>query len=140
MRRFFRFYWPAVGWTIIILLLTLFPASDIPDTPLNGIPHFDKLVHAGIFGVFVILWYGALFRSLSASAGREMHRSFPLTLLARVILVAVFLGFLIEVIQKDWKFIHRDFDWYDWLADILGAFFGGAVANELFRAKLPAKK
>lgn len=138
--KILRFYWPAIGWTIIILLLTLFPASDIPDTPFNRIPYFDKMVHAGIFAVFVILWYAAFHKYLSATQHERSRRFQPLTLLAQIILVAIVLGVLIEIIQKDWKFIHRDFDWYDWLADTLGAFFGGAIANEIFRIKSPVKE
>lgn len=138
--KFVRFYWLAIGWTIVILALTLFPASDIPNTPFSRIPHFDKIVHAGIFAVFVILWYGALFRSKSASDNGKTRQFQPMTLLATVILIAVLLGLLIEIIQKDWQYIHRDFEWFDWLADTLGAFFGGAIANELFRIKTPAKK
>lgn len=139
MMKFFRFYWPAAGWTMLILLLTLMPASDIPDTALSGIPHFDKLVHAGIFAVFVVLWYGALFRAsaLSAKKGRRPLR--PPTLLAGIILIALVLGLLIEIVQKDWKIIHRDFDWYDWLADAIGAFVGGAFAREFFKIRPSAK-
>lgn len=138
--RFFRFFWPAIGWTVIILLLTLLPASDIPNTPFGKIPNFDKLVHAGIFAVFVILWYGALLKFRNDTKLENPLPVQPLTLLAKIILLAVILGFLIEVIQKDWKTIHRDFEWFDWLADTIGAFFGGAIAVELFRIKSPSKK
>lgn len=138
MMKFIRFFWPAIGWTIIIILLTLLPASDIPATPFSRIPHFDKLVHAGIFGLFVILWYSALFKAFSATRSPEQFQ--PITLLAGTILAAIILGLLIEIVQKDWKFIQRDFEWYDWLADILGAFVGGAIANELFKIKRPSKK
>lgn len=133
--KFFRFYWPAIGWTVVILVLTLIPASDIPGTPFVNIPYFDKMVHAGIFAVFVLLWYYAFFKRRISPGGGKAPSAQPLTLLAKIILVAVILGFAIEIIQKDWKFIHRDFEWYDWLADTLGAFFGGAIANELFHIK-----
>lgn len=131
-----RFYLPAIAWTIIVLLMTLLPASDIPNTFFSKIPYFDKMVHAGIFGLFVILWYAGSHKSFTSSASPERVRSYhPLTMLAVVILAAVILGLVIEIIQKEWTVIHRDFEWFDWIADIFGAFFGGAVANEIFKIK-----
>lgn len=124
--KFSRFYIPAVIWTVIILLLCLMPASDVPNTFMSRIPHFDKLVHAGIFAGFVFLWAFALHKS---------GKSHPLVYLAIVIIIAILLGFLIELLQKELISLHRDFDMWDWVADILGAFFGGAIFNVVFRGK-----
>lgn len=114
------------------------PASDIPSGFFSKIPHFDKMVHAGIFGLFVILWYAALYKAYSSYQTPEKFQ--PFTLLAGTIVAAIFLGLVIEIVQKDWKYIHRAFDWYDWLADTLGAFVGGALANEFFKTKHVSKK
>lgn len=124
--KVFRFYIPAAVWTVIIFLLCLMPASDIPNTTFSKIPYFDKLVHAGIFAGFVFLWAFALYKS-----GKSHH----LVYLAIVILIAISLGFIIEILQKELISLHRDFDLWDWVADSLGAFFGGAVFNELFRGE-----
>lgn len=132
--KLFRSYLPAIAWTVVMLVLTLLPAPDLPHTFFSSVPYFDKMVHAGIFGLFVILWYAAAHKSGNRQgAGGKTHH--PMTRLARVILAAILLGLLIEVVQKEWTAIHRDFEWFDWLADILGAFFGGAIANEVFRVK-----
>lgn len=128
-----RYYLPAVAWTLIMLVLTLLPASDLPRTFFFRVPYFDKLVHAGIFGLFVVLWYAGAYKKHRAAPGDKQYH--PMTLLARVILAAILLGLLIEVVQKEWATLHRDFEWMDWLADILGAFFGGALANEIFRIR-----
>ncbi|HEX5555617.1 MAG TPA: hypothetical protein VFX43_20410 [Chitinophagaceae bacterium] len=138
--KLIRFYLPAMVWTLVILILTLMPAVDIPHPPpFLQIPHLDKLVHGGIFALFVILWYAASYKSFSATYGKTkdtgIRQYHPLTVLAVVILAAVILGLLIEITQKEWTTIHRDFEWFDWLADIIGAFFGGAVANEIFKIK-----
>jgi hypothetical protein len=141
--KLIRFYLPAIVWTIVILILTLLPASDIPHTVLLKIPHFDKLVHAGIFGLFVILWYAAFYKSFSAGYNekKETVRQYhPLTVLASVIIAAIVLGLCIEIIQRDWTTIHRDFEWWDWVADTIGAFLGGAIAVEIFRMNPAAKK
>lgn len=134
--RITRYYFPAVAWTIIMLVLTLLPSPDFPHTFLSSIPYFDKMVHAGIFGLFVILWYAGAYKS-SQKAGKSgaLH---PMTLLARVILAAILLGLIIEIVQKEWRTIQRDFEWFDWVADTLGAFIGGAIAREIFR--LPAQR
>lgn len=134
--RFFRYYFPAIIWTAVILLLTLMPSSDIPNTFLSKIPNFDKLVHAGIFALFVILWYASLYKYFTRKYPDNLHEKFhPVTTLAYIILAAVVLGILIEITQKVWTSIHRDFDWFDWLADCIGAFFGGAITNEIFKIK-----
>jgi hypothetical protein len=142
--KLIRFYLPAIVWTIIILILTLLPASDIPHTILSRIPYFDKLVHAGIFALFVILWYAASYKSFSAAyagGNKEGTRQYhPMTVLAWVIIAAILLGFCIEIVQKDWTTIHRDFEWWDWVADTIGAFFGGTIAVELFKLSPADKK
>lgn len=130
-----RYYLPAVAWTVIMLVLTLLPSPDFPHTFLSSIPYFDKMVHAGIFGLFVILWYGAAYKTTMTGGRKEAVH--PMTLLARVILAAVVLGLAIEIVQKEWRTIQRDFEWFDWLADALGAFIGAAIAREIFRTRAP---
>lgn len=128
-----RYYLPAIAWTVIMLVLTLLPSPDFPHTFLSSIPYFDKMVHAGIFGLFVILWYAGAYKSRQKEGeAKALH---PMTLLARVIVAAIVLGLIIEVVQKEWRTIQRDFEWFDWIADILGAFFGGAIAGEIFRIR-----
>lgn len=128
-----RYYLPAVAWTVIMLVLTLLPSPDFPHTFLSSIPYFDKMVHAGIFGLFVILWYGGAYKT-TVKSGKE-GAAHPMTLLARVILAAILLGLAIEIVQKEWRTIQRDFEWFDWLADTLGAFLGAAIAAEIFRTR-----
>lgn len=129
-----KFYLPAISWTLVVLLLTLLPASDIPNTVFSRVPYFDKLVHMGIFMIFVILWYGGVYRAYRHRQPENTQRQYqPLVLLARIILAAIALGFAIELVQKEWTTLHRDFEWMDWLADTLGAFLGGAIAGELFK-------
>lgn len=134
--KLIRYYLPAIVWTLIILLLTLMPAADVPNTFMSRIPHFDKLVHAGIFALFVILWYACIRKYFKVKYPQDKDKHFrPVTALALIILIAIILGILIEITQKEWTSIHRDFEWFDWVADIIGAFFGGAVANEIFKIK-----
>ncbi|WP_337177453.1 VanZ family protein [Paludisphaera sp.] len=53
----------AVGWTSLILVACWMPRKAVhaagEGTGLLGIPHFDKVVHLGVFAVFVLLWLAA---------------------------------------------------------------------------------
>ena len=121
-----RYFLPAILWTAVILVLCLMPSSDVPDTVLSRIPYFDKFVHCGIFAGFVFLWSLGL---------RRMGISHQIVYLARIILIAVLLGLAIEFLQKEMTSLHRDFDWWDWLADCIGAFLGAAIFREIFPQK-----
>lgn len=125
-----RYFIPAVVWTIVILALTLMPASDIPNTFASRIPYFDKLVHCGIFAGFVLLWSIGI---------KRLGNKHPMIYLARVILVAILLGLIIEILQKELVSLHRSFDWWDWLADCIGAFLGGAIFREIYRDRKEEK-
>lgn len=120
------YFLPAVFWTIIVLVLTLMPSSDMPDTFLSRVPYFDKFVHCGIFAGFVFLW---------ALGFRKAGKKHQIIYLARLILIALVLGLAIEFAQKELVSLHRDFDWWDWLADSIGAFLGAAIFREIFIEK-----
>jgi VanZ family protein len=49
----------AVGWAVFLLVLTSWPSP--PDVPgVSSIPHFDKVVHATLYGVEGFLLYFAV--------------------------------------------------------------------------------
>lgn len=95
--------YPAIIWTIIIFVLCTIPSEHIP-TPqsLN-----DKINHFIAFAGFTFFW---LFRYTK-----------PLN----IILIAIFYGIAIEFWQAVLpESFHRGFDWYDALADGIGAIIG----------------
>ena len=53
----------ALGWTILIGIACWTPRRVVEEvgeeTGFLGIPHFDKIVHLGIFAVFAFLWLAA---------------------------------------------------------------------------------
>lgn len=51
----FRFLLPVIVWTIIIIFIIAIPGSSIPDSSLFQIPHFDKIIHTGIFFILGFL-------------------------------------------------------------------------------------
>ena len=49
------YFWKPLLWLAIICYALFIPAGDLPIKPFLKIPHFDKLVHFGLFFVFCLL-------------------------------------------------------------------------------------
>lgn len=47
-------YWKSIVWTAIVILATTLPSNSIPKSSLLEIPHFDKIVHFGLFFVLAM--------------------------------------------------------------------------------------
>lgn len=102
----------ARGWRILfgLALAVQLVALYAPSSPgEGGIPHLDKLVHAGIFGAVALT---------AAAVG------LPLRWVVPVLLVHAGLS---EVVQGT-LLPHRDGDWHDALADAVGTLLGAALA------------
>lgn len=89
---------------ILILVLILMPASDIPSV---GIPGIDKLVHCGMFGFLTLCYYGEYYYK---------HKNKPRALYAMGS-VAMYAA-LTELMQL--YVPGRACDFIDWLADCTG--------------------
>lgn len=89
-----------------MLYAMLSPSDGIPNFQIP-IPHFDKVVHFGIFCVYAILW------ALAISSTRWIWI---------VSATGILLGGATELLQS---FVRgRQYDPYDLLADAIGTFFG----------------
>ncbi|WP_159473327.1 VanZ family protein [Dyadobacter sp. 3J3] len=95
--------WIAICWTLLILVACSWPGKDIPDAPVTG---FDKLVHAGLFGGFTVLW-------LLVYPQKSVM----------VILAGIAYGVGIEFYQEIMP-LDRTFDLFDIVADTIGVFLG----------------
>lgn len=108
------------GFLAVLVLLTHVP-SPLPHG--KEPQHWDKLVHFGLYATLAGLALRALtLRARAASA------------LARCILVlicVVAFGLLDEATQP---LTGRDFDWFDWLADGIGA-LTGILGYEILRIR-----
>lgn len=98
-----RNQWIAILWTLVILWSCTWPGKDLPSPPF---PHFDKLVHSGLFVIWTILW---LLTYPSKST--------------LIILMGVTYGVAIEFYQQILPF-DRTFDWWDAVADSVGVLLG----------------
>jgi VanZ family protein len=103
----------AVLWTLVILVLCWTPADWLPVKETQGavrhLPHKDKIVHAGMFFVFAVLWL---------EATREKPGRFPWVAAA-----GIALAILTELVQNI-PFLRRDGEVADALADSAGVFVG----------------
>ena len=112
--RIVKCFWPAFLWAILILIACGLPGDDFSNSKLLLIPYFDKFVHFSFyFGLNFLLilgfeWYHA----------KHIGRIYVSSLI-----VCVLYGGLIEIMQ-DTIFIHRSADWFDFLANSIGAIAG----------------
>lgn len=114
LRRMFRYTWPpAIVAIIIFYLCCLIPTSDVPDVKFDFFVPTDKIVH---FLMYFGLAGVASFNYIYDKKGKIII----LKLIVFAILVPIIYGGLIEILQ-DRYFPERSGDWYDFLADILGA-------------------
>lgn len=114
MIKLLRYIWPpAIIAIIIFYLCCLMPTSDIPKYDyILGLPA-DKVYH---FVMFFALASVASFNYILINDGHIII----LKLVLFAILLSILYGGLIEIIQL-YIIENRAGDWYDFLADSLGA-------------------
>ena len=113
-----KYYRLSAGiWFLMMLFILFLPGSATPEVP-PFIPHFDKIVHAGIFGVLV----GLLGFSFS-----KVSKRFQLYLLVSIVLFAG----MSEVIQE-YLVPGRGGDWGDFIADLVGIGIGVLISYTQF--------
>ncbi|MEA1875465.1 MAG: VanZ family protein [Bacteroidota bacterium] len=102
-------------WAVIILILSGLPGSSLPSTGLSKIPHFDKLVHMGLY--FPLSFFLMAEFSLSK---KTVIRRYALIF---TLLIITLYGGSIELAQ-DYVFVQRSADWIDLASDLFGALLG----------------
>lgn len=113
----------AACWTLVILALcwlprTMIPANEGAARPFS-IPHLDKVIHAGIFAVFAILWM---------RVGDSPRRG-------RWVLVAGLALAALSELGQEIPIVNRDAGLADGLADGLGV-VAGILGYEVARRLL----
>jgi len=105
-----------VTWAVIVLILTLTPAAEMPVTPQWKLLSFDTAAHAAVFLLLAVL---ACF-----SMGRQQR--FPMLrthVFWLVLLGCIVFGALIEVLQMTMN-LGRHGEWSDLISDSIGAVLG----------------
>lgn len=106
-------YYFSLIWTAIMFYLLFSPSGSLPKTGLINIPHFDKVVHFGMFCMFAFTY---LFDS--EKAGIRANKT-----IIELLIAAIFFAALSELIQL--FFIKgRNGSFFDFLADLAGLFCG----------------
>lgn len=124
-------YWPALVWSLIILLLTGLPGNFFPDiTSFWDWLSPDKVVHLFIFGTLSFL---ILFGYRHKYTGDRKKK-----LVWTSIVITILYGALTELMQYYVVIIHRSGNIYDALADAIGAFTGWFAFVLIFK-KLQSK-
>lgn len=100
-------YSKVIVWSIVIGILCFIPGNELKEIEIN-IPHFDKIIH---FGLFFIL--GLTIRGLQSEKNHELV----------INLFMVFYAMIIEVIQHNFV-PNRSGDVFDFIFDVLGLLVG----------------
>lgn len=113
---FFRYLFFTLCWLLLILLLTLTPGENMPQTSLwENLLSFDKVAHFFIFGVLVFLMIIGLSKQYRYLFLRNKAVQISLA-------VGIAYGIIIEIIQQ---FIPgRGFEVADIAANTIGCFMG----------------
>lgn len=114
-----RKYKFTLATVLLILVLLLMPTSggNSGSSFFAMIPHFDKLVHCGMFG-FLSLVYGFERKIVKANIFNN-------------IMTLVYFAFLTEILQKFTGY--RTFDYFDLLADALGIIIGTILSSTILK-------
>lgn len=113
---FFRHTAPAFLWALLILLLCGMPGEAVPQLDFWDLFQFDKLIHAVIFGIQVLLLTVAFKKQYTFSRLKYYAAGSALVL-------GILYGIATEYLQL-YVFSNRSFDIYDMTANTIGSFFG----------------
>ena len=107
----FKKYYKTLSVFVFIIVLCFLPGNTANKLTFIDFPHFDKLVHFGMYFIFSF----ALFLDLKNNTRIQKKQ-----ILLIILLLTLFIGGSIEIIQN--YFIPlRSGDWYDLLADLVGS-------------------
>lgn len=113
---------PAILWLLAILVATLTPGEQLPETP--DVIGFDKLVHFSLFFMLTFLWYRAGVKNRKEKLN---ERNFITNYLVFGIGIAILVEYLQQFIPG------RSFDWWDMVANIAGGAIGTVCFYILYR-------
>ena len=106
----FKKYYKTLSAFLLIIVLCFLPGNTANKITFFDFPHFDKLVHFGMYFIFSF----ALFFDLKTNTRIQKKQ-----ILLIILLLTLFIGGSIELIQN--YFVPLRFgDWIDLLADTTG--------------------
>lgn len=109
----FTHFLPALGWLVLLTHLLTLPGNAFPKTRILHLPYTDKLAHALFFALLAFLFY--LPWRIKKFEGFDYAKACWIGLLVTAY------GLLMEYVQREFVAL-RSFDWWDVVADAVGAF------------------
>jgi VanZ family protein len=119
-------YYLAFLWMVMIYILLVMPAKDIPSPSFLTHIHFDKFVHFSLFGTLVALW------TIPYASRHTTQKNTRFFLL--ICLGASAYGAGMEWVQLKFT-ADRDYENMDILADSIGAITGMIISMLWVRAE-----
>jgi len=120
MNSYLKYNWPSILWAAFILVICLMPGRHIPKV---AIPHFDKIVHTGIYTILAVLTY---YGWTMQNRFEGLHQR---TLIKIILLLSLY-GLTIEIMQETLT-ADRHFEWLDELANATGSVIGALIGRAL---------
>lgn len=113
------YLFPATAWTITIIIASLVSQRNFRGLRLDNILGIDKLVHLTIYAIlsFLLSWGFNKYIGIKSIPKKHIFLFF---------ILASSLGLLMEIFQKVFT-TTRGFDYYDIIANIIGAFIGSII-------------
>lgn len=113
MIKFIKQHINSLLWALIIMILCGAPSSSFPTVRFFNIPHFDKVVHFGLYVVFTLL-------ILSETNTQRMFGGLDRKAIIVSLSIAIAYGLLIEIMQL-LVFESRGAEFWDFVANTIGA-------------------
>lgn len=107
---------PAFIWTIITFILLTMSVPDSASIPRIRIPHFDKVVHFGLFAILALSYSWGFKKQLKYATLIKFAFYFAAS-------ISIIIGIVTELLQA-YLIDGRNGDIYDLLADTFGTFGG----------------
>lgn len=126
-------FWPAIVWALGILVLIGVPGTYFPSiTTFWDWLSPDKVVHFVLFG-------GQTFLILYGFREQYFHTQNRYLFTIVAIGLGVAYGLLTELLQY-YVFVGRDGNYFDFIADAIGAFIGYLAFYLLYRKKISSSR
>ena len=113
--KFITTFWKTLIWVGIVLFLSLTSGESLPHPRWLMFPHIDKIIHFIMYFVFAL----ALIHDLKRSGKIRPEYDGNKIILISVLIVIIW-GGILEILQQI-PAIHRDCDFFDFLANAAGA-------------------
>ena len=123
----FRPYAPAIAWGIFIFALSVWPGKDFPQLDWGDLLSVDKLVHIAFYlqlTAFILrgYFYGYFYtKKNDLPRIKRLNKRQVIKIGVYIALSCTMYGWFLEWFQENYC-QDRLFDWFDGLANTIGAF------------------